>query len=77
MTAPAPGDRCGAWLVLAVDGRRVFAQCACGVRRWLAADALAPGSSCGCAPAPDLRRAIKADAEQRQRRRARDWRPGR
>lgn len=77
MTSPAPGDKIGAWRVLAVDRRRAFCQCACGSRHWLALDALAPGSSCGCAPAPDLHRAIRDDAEQRQRRRARDWRPGR
>jgi hypothetical protein len=70
------GDRINCWLVLDVrDRRRVLAQCVCGVRRWIAADALAGLPSCGCVTDAKQRDEARAVSAERRRRRDRDWRP--
>jgi hypothetical protein len=75
-----PGAKVGHWRVAGVNGRAAFCQCRCGVIRNVAVSALMDGtpSSCGCAPpSPEQSDALRAEAEQRQRRRdLKDWRPG-
>jgi hypothetical protein len=54
-------QRIGVWTVLGLGDRRTFCQCQCGSRRWIAADALATTTSCGCR--------VPSEREQEARRR--------
>ena len=77
------GQHFAHWTIVDIDeaGRRAICECVCGNHRALFVAALVDGSaatSCGCrALSRQQRDEQYAEVEQRQRRRDRDWRPGR
>jgi hypothetical protein len=81
MSAPddLAGRRFAAWTSLGADAtcKRIVCRCRCGAVRQVAIEALQSGQSlsCGCSPL-SLRqhRALRDEAEQRQRLAAVDWR---
>jgi len=73
------GERIHHWQIVAIDGRRVTAQCRCHQIRIVAIDDLLSGirTSCGCSPSPGHQRAEREARQEQERRRDRDWRPQR
>jgi hypothetical protein len=72
-----PGERVHHWQIIAVDGRRVTAQCRCGQVRIVALDELQSGvrTSCGCLPASAAhQRAVREAKADHERQRLRNWR---
>jgi hypothetical protein len=74
-----PGQKFGAWTVVASDGRRTTCACRCGNIRVVTTEALISGesTSCGCMPpTADQQLKLKAEAQRQRQRALRDWRPG-
>jgi hypothetical protein len=71
-----PGDHIHHWTIIAVDGRRVTAQCKCHQVRIITIEDLFSGvrTSCGCRPAPkEYNDAAYEARQERQRRRNFSW----
>jgi hypothetical protein len=80
----APGAIIGNWHILSIDpssGKRACCRCVCGSVRILSTAALLDGSalpSCGCQQlSREQQHKLRAEAEEQERRRDRDWRPSR